>query len=369
MNVSEAPITLATLNTEELMERIPTIVYLSLVMIIGIPGNTLVILIYFGSLWKLEGAHWTFIRTITIVDFLICIIIIPFEFYQQTHQLTFYAENACKSFKVISVHLSVMASLLLVMMSANRLYRIWWPLKLPLSSRQALISIIILGIVVTAVSLPEGILSGINLKHRKHNITGYDCGLADMYKRTIYSSAYSIVLLVGFILCVSSLITMYSIIWNKLRKRGNFRSTKSSHLQIDIANESSGVQTVELEDESSFSNKTVSQKIKGNSSGSGKKSLQRQRNTSQRNRESRKVTKTAFVISIAFILSYLPYITVKLVSALSTGQYTSDSIIKGIIPILSRCFLLNNIINPFVYVCLDQTFLTQCKRVLLCRSR
>ncbi|CAG2254554.1 unnamed protein product [Mytilus edulis] len=162
---------------------------------------------------------------------------------------------------------------------------------------------------------------------------------------------------------------MYSIIWNKLRKRGNFRSTKSSHLQIDIANESSGVQTVELEDESSFSNKTVSQKIKGNSSGSGKKSLQRQRNTSQRNRESRKVTKTAFVISIAFILSYLPYITVKLVAALSNGQYKSDSIIQGIIPILSRCFLLNNIINPFVYVCLDQTFLTQCKRVLLCRSR
>ncbi|XP_052067138.1 trace amine-associated receptor 13c-like [Mytilus californianus] len=369
MNASESPITLETLNTEEMMERIPTLVYLSLVMIIGIPGNALVILIYFGSLWKLEGSHWTFIRTITIVDFLICIIIIPFEFYQQTHQLTFYAESACKSFKVISVHLSAMASLLLVMMSANRMYRIWWPLKVPLSSRQALVSVIILGIFVTAVSWPEGKLSGINLKQRKHNITGYDCGLEDRYKRTIYPFAYSVVLLVGFVLCVSSLITMYAIIWNKLRKKDYFRSTSSAHSQIEIPVESS-VQTVVLEDESSVSNnKTVSQKIKGKFSGSSTKSLQRQRNTSQRNRESRKVTKIAFVISIAFILSYLPFITVKMVSSLSKGQYMSDSFIEAIIPILSRCFLLNNIINPFVYVCLDQTFLIQCKRVLLCRHR
>ncbi|XP_063401426.1 cholecystokinin receptor type A-like isoform X2 [Mytilus trossulus] len=350
MNVSEAPITLETLNTEEIMERIPTILYLSLVMIIGIPGNTLVILIYFGSLWKLRGAHWTFIRTITIVDFLICIIIIPFEFYQQTHQLTFYAESACKSFKLISVHLSVMASLLLVMMSANRLHRIWWPLKVPLSSRQALVCVIVLGILVTIVSWPEGLFSGINLKQRKNNITGF-------------------VLLVGFILCVASLVTIYAIIWNKLRKRGNFRSTSSVHPQIDIPYESSGVQTVELEDGSSISNKTVSHKIKGNSAGSRKISLNRQRNTSRRNRGSIKVTKTAFVISIVFISSYLPYITVKMVAALLNGQYKSDSIIQGIIPILSRCFLLNNIINPIVYVFLDKTFLTQCKRILLCRAK
>ncbi|XP_063401423.1 cholecystokinin receptor type A-like isoform X1 [Mytilus trossulus] len=369
MNVSEAPITLETLNTEEIMERIPTILYLSLVMIIGIPGNTLVILIYFGSLWKLRGAHWTFIRTITIVDFLICIIIIPFEFYQQTHQLTFYAESACKSFKLISVHLSVMASLLLVMMSANRLHRIWWPLKVPLSSRQALVCVIVLGILVTIVSWPEGLFSGINLKQRKNNITGYDCGVAVRYKRTTHPFAYSFVLLVGFILCVASLVTIYAIIWNKLRKRGNFRSTSSVHPQIDIPYESSGVQTVELEDGSSISNKTVSHKIKGNSAGSRKISLNRQRNTSRRNRGSIKVTKTAFVISIVFISSYLPYITVKMVAALLNGQYKSDSIIQGIIPILSRCFLLNNIINPIVYVFLDKTFLTQCKRILLCRAK
>ncbi|XP_063399187.1 alpha-1A adrenergic receptor-like [Mytilus trossulus] len=371
MNVSEAPITLETLNTEELMERIPTIVYLSLVVVIGIPGNTLVILIYFGSLWKLEGAHWTFIRTITIVDFFMCIIHIPFEFYQQTHQLTFYSESACKSFKVISVHLSVMAALLLVMMSANRLYRIWWPLKVPLSTRQALVCVIILGSFVTAVSWPEGILSGINLKQRKNNITGYDCGIADSYKRTTHPFAYSFVLLVGFILCVSSLITIYAIIWNKLRRKGNFRSTSSIHIsaQINIPNEQSGVQTVTLGDESSISSKTVSKKNKDNSSGAGIKSPQRQRKTSQRNRESRRVSKTAFVLSIAFILSYLPYITVKMVAALSNGQYKSDSITQGIIPILSRSFLLNNIINPFVYLCLDHTFLTQCKRVMFCRTR
>lgn len=134
-------------------------------MFMGIFGNTLVILIYFGSLWKLEGAHWTFIRTISIVDFLICTVVIPFEFYQQTHQLIFYNESACKILRMISVHLSVMASLLLVMMSANRLYRVVWPLKVPFSSRQALFSVIIVGLAITAVSWPEGKLSGINLKN------------------------------------------------------------------------------------------------------------------------------------------------------------------------------------------------------------
>ncbi|CAC5385782.1 CCKAR [Mytilus coruscus] len=364
MNQSESPITLEILNREEIIERIPTTVYLSLVMFMGIFGNTLVILIYFGSLWKLEGAHWTFIRTISIVDFLICTVVIPFEFYQQTHQLIFYNESACKILRMISVHLSVMASLLLVMMSANRLYRVVWPLKVPFSSRQALFSVIIVGLAITAVSWPEGKLSGINLKKLRNNITGYDCDLADSYKHTIYIVVYSIVLLVGFLACVTSLIMIYAFIGQKLRRRGHFKSTNSSQPPTDVSVESS-LGSVEVENESYVSsNRNVEQKLK--SKHFGTKSTHKQRKTTKSNRESIKVTKIAFVISIAFILSYLPYLAVKLTAALSNGQHTANSFVTSIFSILSRFFLINNIINPFVYVCLDQTFRRQCKRLLLC---
>lgn len=157
---------------------------------------------------------------------------------------------------------------------------------------------------------------------------------------------------------------IYAFIGQKLRRRGHFKSTNSSQPPTDVSVESS-LGSVEVENESYVSsNRNVEQKLK--SKHFGTKSTHKRRKTTKSNRESIKVTKIAFVISIAFILSYLPYLAVKLTAALSNGQHTANSFVTSIFSILSRFFLINNIINPFVYVCLDQTFRRQCKRLLLC---
>jgi hypothetical protein len=82
-------VTLEDLNDDETDKRTSAIVYLSVVMALGIPGNLLVIAVYFGTLKRRQGTHWIFIRALALTDLLVCTIAIPFELFQQTHQLTF----------------------------------------------------------------------------------------------------------------------------------------------------------------------------------------------------------------------------------------------------------------------------------------
>jgi len=86
--------------------------------------------------------------------------------------------------------------------------------------------------------------------------------------------------------------------------------------------------------------------------------------TGTKEKASKKVTRIAFAISFCFILSYLPYVVVKLNASVVKGRFVSTPLTKAIFPILARTFIINNIINPIIYGFLDPTFLQHCKMTL-----
>ncbi|CAC5408730.1 CCKAR [Mytilus coruscus] len=347
--------TIDILNKEETTRRIPVMVYISIVFVIGTVGNMLVIIVYFGSLRKLKGAHWTFIRAIAVTDALACILIIPYEFYQQTHQLTFYSEWTCKCFRTTSVHIIVTSCLLLVIMSVNRLYQVCWPMKAQLSPRQAYVSVFILEMIAALLALPQAVNSGINLVQLENNITGYDCSFATTSKDKKQATIYSGVLFLGFLVCISALITIYGLIGHILRKRDTFKSKRMSVYRVTRSVVSVTThESTELGDGTSESE---------NDMGEVNNSTTQYKTTSCKKQGSRKLTKIAFSISLCFVLSYLPSLVVTLTSVISKDQTVTNNWTPAVIPILSRLFLINNIINVWLYYWLDNTFRSKVKKL------
>ncbi|CAG2254549.1 CCKAR [Mytilus edulis] len=224
-NYTNVEMSLDDFNDEETAKRTSAIVYLSVVMAFGIPGNLLVIIVYFGSHGRREGTHWMYIRALAVTDLLVCLVAIPFELFQQTHQLTFYSAAGCSIFRSVSVHLSLTSSLLLIPMSGNRLRRVCQPLKSQLTMNQGYITIAIVVGIALLFCWPEGALSGISLEKLDNNLTGYDCSFSDRFRGKNYTTIYSTVLLTVYISSMLALVIMYSIVGRKVLERTKFQQS------------------------------------------------------------------------------------------------------------------------------------------------
>lgn len=288
------PYSLEVLNDLRTSKRTPAIIYLSISMIFGILGNLLVIFVYFGTLRTKKKPHWTFVRAMAITDFLVCVIVIPFEIYQQINQLTFYSNTVCKLFRAISVYSTVVSSLFIMSMSAHRVRLVCHPLKQQLTPRQTSFCICIVAIISIIFAWPEAVLSGLSVENLGCNLTGYDCSFSDRFTDTVFPTAYSAVLQSLFIVCIIALVVMYLMIGHRV-----FRHSGSS---------------------------------------------------------AKNMTKIAFVISFCFVLSYLPYVSIKLNAAIKRGNFIVYDETEAVFPILGRMFIINNIVNPYVYWCLNSSF-------------
>ncbi|XP_052067131.1 melanopsin-B-like [Mytilus californianus] len=373
-NHTSVEMTLEDFNNIEIAKRTSAIVYLSVVMILGIPGNLLVIIVYFGSLWRRDGTHWMYIRALAVTDLLVCTVAIPFEIFQQTHQLTFDSEVGCKIFRAISVHLSLTSSLLLIAMSGNRLRLVCQPLNKQLTPNQGLVTIAITVGIAVLFCWPEGALSGISLEKLDYNLTGYDCSFSDRYSMKDYGTIYSTLLLTVYLSCMVALVIMYSIVGLRLLERAKYQNSNRTRYAISTTSVATELTSCEHHstnliknqsetlDEKSIAIKTIA--TPGTPKNNDQKKSNGNSKRASKMKTSKKVTRIAFVVSFCFILSYLPYIAVKLNASVVKGQFTETPLTKAIFPILARTFIINNIINPVIYGFLDPTFLKHCKMTI-----
>ncbi|XP_063401411.1 cholecystokinin receptor type A-like [Mytilus trossulus] len=378
-------VTLEDLNDAETIQRLAPIIYLSFLTLVGTPGNLLVIAVYTWTI-KRRTTHRLFITALAVTDFLVCTVAVPFEIIQMTHQLTFYSEWACKIFRSINVLLALLSSFILIALSADRTRRVIQPLKLQMTIRQAIWCIFLVTLLAFVFAFPEAVISGISLEKLENNLTGYDCSFSDRYKDQAYTTVYSSTLLAIYIGCIFALIVMYSIIGRQVLSHVHFRSTfirqngtdnhstastnKLDRNEIKLSLEET-CDSIDM-DEDEFRSKQLSE-LKSSRENTIKrhaKSPDKRHGAMRQENSSKKVTKIAFAISFCFILSYVPYVAVKLNASIASGHFTSNATTKAIFPILGRTFIINNIVNPIIYGFLDQKFRQKCKiifRHLTCR--
>ena len=391
---SVSDVTLLDLNDDETAFRLAPIIYLSFLMVIGIPGNVLVIIVYHLTV-KRRTTHRLFITALAIADLLVCTITVPFEIFQMTHQLTFYSKWACKLFRALNVLLALVSSFILVALSADRMRRVYQPLRAQLTPRQTLWSVLFVSIGALLFAWPEAVISGLSPEYfEDYNLTGSDCSFSDRYTDKQYTTIYSSILLAIYLGCIITLIIMYSVIGHQVISHAHFRntftrrecaggdnhstaSTNKLKKSDQIKNSASSEDPCDSKNEDDDGHKNLSElrfdlksKSKEDLSKDDPKTPDKKNGVMRQANSSRKVTKIAFAISFCFILSYLPFVAVKLNASIASGIFVSNATTKAIFPILARTFIINNVVNPIIYGFLDQTFRQKCKMLfnrLTCR--
>ena len=361
-------VTIHDLNHEEVMRRLPSLIYMAVLAMVGLPGN-LSVLIVFLKHYK-ESTYRTFIVALASVDLVACAVCMPFEIIETIFQYTFYAVGICKVFRTLNIIVSVSSIFILMGLSVDRFRHVCQPLKIQMSVKVSRIVCIASIALAVFVAWPQFFLSGIRHVRLRDNITGIDCSLSDEYKSTKYPFYHNAVMFLIFIVCIVSLIIMYALIGRKIFQHSRFRKTfRPSFISS-----------------SSTSNKTSSTSFSGSSKqshrtdhiplGQAKSTLNNNptprshHSPSNDNKSKQKITKVAFAVSVLFILSYLPYLILTTMTAVR-GRFVAKPgpIVSAVLPIVTRSVFINSVGNPFIYGILDQRFRRYVKQTFGRRCR
>lgn len=327
-NISNQTIhlTLQQLNDAEAKQRLPTVIYLSILVTIGILGNVIILLVY-GTRYKKTNFR-CYILCLAFLDLTACCISIPSEIVDNAFPYMYYSEMFCKCSRFVGDVAKLGSALVLTVMAAGRYRRICFPFSEEISLKMAKMCCVMAISLSIFLSWPTAIIQGQHLKHFPGNITGYDCSTDDDIRPTKFPFIQATFLFVIFVTLFGILIYLYGrIIWEL---RDHFRMSRLLRIE----------------------------------NGNGKKQAKHT------------VTKIFLSITIAYVVSYIPHLTLNAITTFIQGDiFPPSPLVLGTLPLLFRSYFVNNVVNIFVYYVGDARFRKHCRKLgriiisLICKRK
>lgn len=303
------------LNDDELDKLIPVTIFLSIIALIGMAGNSLVIHIY-RTKFTFSNVQ-CFVLTLAAIDLFSCCVAIPLEIVTVIDQFTFKPGWLCKLARFVNGVCTNSSTFLLIMIAVDRFRKIIksfeWQIKAVAAKLLCVASVFL----ATMISWPALIIYGTEtVDVPKFNITGSECGTVNDLKDTSFPGVYTLSLAIMFICSVVALVTLYCLIGRKVR----------SHVQ------------------------SMNEGLRN----SGSKAYIKNQRTARR------TTFVMFLVTIGFICSFLPHLTVRQFKSkfVADGSSTGS---EAVYKILTRSYFLNCAVNPIIYSIFDSRFRKACK--------
>ena len=304
--------TLEQLNNERATQRLPTILFLCILIVTGVIGNSIVLLVY--GLKYSPSTFRVYILSLAVIDLLSCTIAIPLELVDNLLPLMFYSEGVCKVGRFLGNVFKIGSALVLMVMAIGRYRKICRPFSEHDTMNQARLSVGIAICVSVLLSWPNAIIQGTKLRRFPGNITGHDCSIDDDVLNTQFPFIYSTLLFVVYAITFIVLSVLYTLVIIQLRKHARKQTSFK------------------------FNNKV--QKMNP------------------------RITKLMIAITLAFILCYLPNCILDAGTTFKRGYlFPASPLVLGLLPLLSRTFFINNVINPFIYLIGETKFREICHKL------
>ena len=194
----------------------PTIVYVSVLLLLGIPGNALVFYVYHS--WRRSPSRLV-ILALAVFDLVNCLFTIPTEIYFVYNIYVDPNPVLCKITRFITFSMNNASSFVLLFIAVDRFKRIYKPLKPPYSNRVTKIVIGVGFVLAFLFSWPSIILFGsYTLPIPLVNgtcLTAKTCLIDDQYKFTVYPLLFNIILTAGNIAIDLIMIGAYAYIGSR----------------------------------------------------------------------------------------------------------------------------------------------------------
>ena len=421
------PYTLELENIQQLKTDIPSVVFVTLVMIVGIFGNVHAILVY--GFYYGKGNHRNFILWLSTSDLLGCCITIPIAISHYVNAYTFPTDINCKFSMFFGTFFAGYSLALLDIIAADRYRRISSPLKKQLSHRGAQIACTVTCLVFVLLSVPNFVIyyaDYIEIPNSNH--TGNSCYIRmehDLFD-TVYTIIQSIIVVALFVSCI----VLYALVLWTLTENEKMRASRSGRRKTSLQHfvglflsrmnststtaEVTSTCAIEIHDVTEHSKQTEicsdEHLNNENHERSNHKALQehesclpgepkkngslktayksqlkrtqseidneikrsvRKSNKNKHLTKGRRVTIMFMIVSFAACVVYLPTIILKILIAFYYGETVFEAL-QGWYGVLGYFYLLNHAINPIVYGFLDARFRKKCKNMYLklkCRYR
>lgn len=387
-NMSDAEI-LRCLNDGKARQYLPAILYLAFLMVIGSAGNIMVGYVYYFRLKK--GSSHFFILCLVFLDLTNCLIGMPAEIADLCYPYMFDSPVVCKCLRFLESVVGIASAVILIQVAFARYFKICRPLqKFPLNRTRVLT-----GSAFTCafcLSWPALLIFGKKTIVLPGDLRGYDCSTDDHMRGSVYIVLYYICLVCAFVVSVTILTVLYVLIGTKLWKKRKMTVVETRpDLAYSGPNSPEAVQDSPRSSTSSsyealpvpaspnsilnlFSKKqSLSRKISSNSVTaiiSKSKDDECRRASSDTVISVRavrptiktgKMTLILFSVTIAFILSFLPYLTIMICRSRDSYCERLETITGEVIyKIASKSFFLNNAANPMIYSFLSERFRKEC---------
>ncbi|KAH3851344.1 hypothetical protein DPMN_093824 [Dreissena polymorpha] len=370
---------LARLNHEEAKQYVGGIVFVALLMTAGIFGNLHVLYVY---VFRMKSSnHRVFILTLATLDFITCVVGMPFILVDLRNPLTFTLVAACKILRFVNYFICMSSALLLIVIAVDRYRKICVPFGKQMSRMVAKVScLVVIGFSIL-LSWPAPVLYGQDIVMTSYeNITGTRCYEENKFRGTKYMAYFNELLILVFFVALVVLVVLYSLIWRVIRKHSLKRaeleeaeghsktSTKMSNVTSSV--DTSAAQSVDSDD---TTNEQCDKNVKNKQPYISQSGRSRRGDAEKTNHDHAKRTTVMFaLITAVFVLSYLPHLLLKIVTFLNPN-FVPNMSFTGLVlyNTFIWCFFINNMANAYIYGFLDRRLRAEIRllygQILFCR--
>ena len=299
---------------------LPVFIYICIILSIGIPGNILVIYVYLFK-WK-KSQMRTFILSLAFYDLFYCLTCMTTEVYLLLNYIKFDYPVFCKISRYSSAAGIYGSTFLLVALAVDRYQRICRIYRTQITTGQAR-WICIMSVLYGAVTAsPYPFLYGtytVKIPIDGGIVIGKTCLTDDAVLETDFPFAMTMLNLISHFIVDVVLIILYSLIGIAVCRR------RKPGKRVNIS-DSANATTSQLE-----------QQAGGNSA--------------------RTITLILFLVTLVYILSYLPHCIIFIIRYQNPGlNYQLSNIENSVHQLLLRTYFLNSVLNPVVYSFVSKQF-------------
>ncbi|OWF46624.1 cholecystokinin receptor type A-like [Mizuhopecten yessoensis] len=362
-------------NSELAMSLVVIDVFLGLYIIFGVFGNVMIIYIYNTRL-SIKIDDRIFILALAAVDIVVCVTGPAFSLTRNILPVAFYGNVVCKTLWFFTKAMNAVSVELVLVIGVERYLKICRPFGVQMNSKAKMIilvaSVIICFVGHTPIFFFYGQIPVINISR---NITGHRCGrIHDEHESSLSDTGY-LYLLVIFVLAVGTLgliVLLYVMIGRRIYKRIKRRakSSPSKSSEPDPASEAISTTTTENDTNSSREVNSVRKSNLPSNASIQKGGHSKRRRTSSVSiknwREKHRYSLMFLLIAGICVVMYIPTLIVNLAVNLDSvyfWNYTSPHL-RQLYLYFFQVYIVNHVVNPFIYGYFDSAFRTEVKQIL-----
>ena len=344
-------VTLQELNDALVTLHYPAIVFLCILIIVGVIGNVLVLCVYS----KYPPSFFrVFILWLAAIDLIASLVGTPLLVISMHVPYMFPSAQICQSFRFFHEFLVVSSVFIFLFISIERHRAICTIERVEMNRcRVHTMCCVSCGIGI-AVAIPAIFVYGNStVDTGVNNITGYECFIDDKFGDDFLPKSYFIAQLLVWLVSWFIMVVLYIRIGRRLQWHQKFtRSMSFRHPKYRPLSRLS---------RADVNNGDLNASVESRE----KLAVSQQGETNKVDRFTREITEMLFIVTVVFVLSFLPHLVLIVLNSLD-HNFSRDMTPARVVVynLFLRSFVVNNAANPVIYMKCQLDFRKDCVKLL-----